>query len=99
MFWEKIGNSVSDRRFRPRFRDRGKSVPLHVALCQSIRSWCHWSLDQSLMVDPFSYLSFHPVLHNWYNKHIKDDLLLIEKSSPCSGGSVFLFCCLSGPLP
>ena len=24
MFWQKIGNSVSDRRFR----DRGKSVPL-----------------------------------------------------------------------
>ena len=53
------------------------------------------------MVDPLSYL-FQPVLHDWYNKghgmcypvcglvHIKVPLLLIKKSSPCSGGSRFL---------
>ena len=26
------------------------------------------SSDQSLMVEPLSYISFQPVLHNWYNK-------------------------------
>ena len=53
------------------------------------------------MVDPLSYVSFQPVLHDWYNKdqcmcypvcgmvHIKDVLLLIGKSSLCSGGSGF----------
>ena len=52
-------------------------------------------------VDPLSYFSFQPVLHNWCNKgrgmcypvsgmmHIKEPLLLIGRSSPCSGGSRF----------
>ena len=52
------------------------------------------------MVDPLSYFSFQPVLHDWCNKdrgichpvcemmHIKEPLLLIGKSSPC-GGSGF----------
>ena len=52
------------------------------------------------MKDALSYFSFHPVLHDWCNKghgmcypvcqmmHIKEPLLLIEKSSPC-GGSRF----------
>ena len=51
-------------------------------------------------VDPLSYFSFQPVLHDWCNKgcgmcyrvcgmvHIKEPLLLIGKSSPC-GGSGF----------
>ena len=51
-------------------------------------------------VDPLSYFSFQPMLHNWCNKgrgmyypvcgmmHIKEPLLLIGKSSPC-GGSGF----------
>ena len=51
-------------------------------------------------MNPLSYFSFHPVLHDWCNKgcgmcysvcgmvHIKEPLLLIEKSSPC-GGSGF----------
>ena len=46
-------------------------------------------------VDPLSYFSLQPVLHDWYNKgcgmcypvcvmvHIKKTLLLIGKSSPC----------------
>ena len=65
-----------------------------------------WEVERSLMVrwvvgsilhgvDPLSYFSFQPVLHDWYNKgrgmcypvcgmvHIKEPLLLIEKSSPC----------------
>ena len=53
-------------------------------------------------VDPLSYFSFQPVLHDWYNKgrgmcypvcgmvHIKEPLLLIGKSSLC-GGSGFPF--------
>ena len=53
-------------------------------------------------VDPLSYFSFQPVLHDWYNKgrgmsypvcgmvHIKEPLLLIDKSSLC-GGSGFPF--------
>ena len=53
-------------------------------------------------VDPLSYFSFQPVLHDWYNKglgmcypvcgmvHIKEPLLLIGKSSLC-GGSRFPF--------
>ena len=60
-------------------------------------------------VDPLSYFSFQPVLHDWCNKgrgmcypvcgmaHIKEPLLLIGKSSPC-GGSGFPLS-LSGPLP
>ena len=51
-------------------------------------------------VDPLSYFSFQPVLHDWCNKgcgmcypvcgmvHIKDPLLLIDKSSLC-GSSGF----------
>ena len=51
-------------------------------------------------VDPLSYFSFQPVLHDWCNKgrgmcypvcgvvHIKEPLLLIGKSSPC-GSSGF----------
>ena len=46
-------------------------------------------------VNPLSYFSFQPVLHDWCNKgrgmvHIKEPLLLIGKSSLC-GGSVFPF--------
>ena len=58
-----------------------------------------WLHDQ---VDPLSYFSFQPVLHDWCNKgrgmcypvcgmvHIKEPLLLIDKSSLC-GGSGFPF--------
>ena len=53
-------------------------------------------------VDPLSYFSFQPVLHDWCNKgcgmcyhvcgmvHTKEPLLLIRKSSLC-GGSRFPF--------
>ena len=53
-------------------------------------------------VDPLSYFSFQPVFHNWFNKgrgmcypvcgmvHIKEPLLLINKSSLC-GSSGFPF--------
>ena len=51
-------------------------------------------------IDPLSFFTFLPVLHDWCNKgcgmcypvcgmvHIKEPLLLIGKSSPC-GGSGF----------
>ena len=29
---------------------------------------CHGSSDRSLMVDPLTYFSFQPVLHDWCNK-------------------------------
>ena len=80
-------------------------------------AFSHWfvvtQVERSLMVrwvvgsilhgvDPLSYFSFQPVLHNWCNKgrgvccpvcgmvHIKEPLLLIDKSSLC-GGSGFPF--------
>ena len=81
-----------------------------VATCSSGRDVAPW-LERSLMVrwvvgsilhgvDPLSYFSLQPVLHDWCNKgrglcypvcgmvHIKEPLLLIGKSSPC-GGSGF----------
>ena len=48
-------------------------------------------------VDPLSYVTFQPVVHDWCNKgrgmcypvcgkmHIKEPLLLIGKNSPCDG--------------
>ena len=60
-------------------------------------------------VDPLSYFLFQPVLHDWCNKgrgmcypvcgmvHIKDPLLLIDKSSLC-GGSGFPFSLLEWSL-
>ena len=72
-------------------------------------SYLSFQVERSLMVrwvvgsilhgvDPLSYFSFHPVLHDWCNKgcgmcypvcgmvHIKEPLLLIGKSSLCGGG-------------
>ena len=61
-------------------------------------------------VDPLSYFSFQPVLHDWCNKgrgmcypvcgmmYIKEPLSPIGKSSPC-GGSGFPLSHLSVPLP
>ena len=58
--------------------------------CRIVPSW--WAIKL---------FSFQPVLHDWGNKGcrmcypvcgmvgIKDPLLLIKKSSPCSGGSRF----------
>ena len=68
---------------------------------KSVRSWCDVSFDRSSMVDPLSYFSLQPVLHDWCNKgrgmcypvcgmmHIKEPLVLIGKNSHC-GGSGFL---------
>ena len=60
---------------------------------KSVSTWCDGSSDRSFMVDPLSYFSFQPELHDWCNKgrrmcypvcwmvHIKEPLLLIGKSS------------------
>ena len=70
-------------------------------LGKSIRSWRDGALNPSFMVDPLSYFSFQPVLHDWCIKgcgmcypvcgmvHIKESLLLIGRSSSYSGGSGF----------
>ena len=65
---------------------------------------------QWVMVDPLSYFSLQPVFHDWFNKgcdmyypvcgmvNVKYPLLLIEKSSQCSGSSRFPpSCYLSSP--
>ena len=55
-----------------------------------------WDVGSILRgVDPLSYFSFQPVLHDWSYPvcgivHIKEPLLLIDKSSLC-GGSGFPF--------
>ena len=60
-----------------------------------------WVVGSILHSLPLSYFSFQPVLYDWCNKgrgisypvsgmvHIKQTLLLIGKSNPCSGGSRF----------
>ena len=57
------------------------------------------------MVDPLSHFSFQPVHHDWCNKgrgmcypvcgitHIKEQLLLIGKSSPYDGSGFTLSLC------
>ena len=67
---------------------------------RDVAPWRDGSSDRSFMVDPLTYFSFQPVLHDWCNKcrgmyypvcgmmHIKEPLLLIGKSGPC-GGSGF----------
>ena len=63
-----------------------------------VRGFAHGAMGRR--IDPLSYFSFQPVLHDWCNKghgmcypvcgmvHIKEPLLLIGKSSSC-GGSRF----------
>ena len=76
-----------------------EALNLYGARCSSMVrafcSWCDGSSDRSFVVDPLSYFSFQPVLHNYFNKgrsmccpvcrmmHMKEPLLLIGKSSPC----------------
>ena len=62
------------------------------------------------MVDPLSYFSFQPLLHDWCNKscgmcypvcvmvHIKEPLLLIEKRVAHVAAVGFLSCYLNDPL-
>ena len=79
----------------------------HVgARCGSVvRAFAHGVMGRRidpLWMDPLSYFSFQPVLHDWCNKgcgmcypvcgivHIKEPLLLIGKSTLC-GSSGFSF--------
>ena len=59
-----------------------------------VRAFAHGAMgrriDPPWGVDPLSYFSFQPVLHDWCMyypicgmMHIKEPLLLIGKSSPC----------------
>ena len=62
---------------------------------------CRCVVQRPLMVYSFSYFSFQPVLHDWYNKdrgmcypvcamvHIKEPLLLVAKRSQYSDDSGF----------
>ena len=82
-----------------RFPTRGAGRSSEVERSLMVR-WVVGSILHG--VDPLSYFSFQPVLHDWCNKgrgmcypvcgmvHIKEPLLLIDKSSLC-GGSGFPF--------
>ena len=71
-----------------------------VAPWQERSLMVRWVIGSILHGEPLSYFSFQPVLHDWCNigrcmcypvcgmMHIKEPLLLIEKSSLC-GGSGF----------
>ena len=62
------------------------------------------------MMNPLSYFSFQPVLHDWCNKgcgmydpvcgmmHLKEPLLRVGKVAPVAAAG-FLTRCLSRPLP
>ena len=81
-----------------------QSFPSFLSCTEVERSLMVWWVVGSILhgVDPLSYFSFQPVLHDWCNKgrgmcysvcgmvHIKEPLLLIDKSSLC-GGSGFPF--------
>ena len=69
---------------------------------RDVAPWCDRSWDRSFMVDPLNYFSLKSVLHDLCNNkgrgmcypvcgmvHIKYPLLLIGKSSPCSGDCEF----------
>ena len=77
------------------------TTELHLAPSLS-PSWFGLQSVAQKRSSPLSYFSFQPVLHDWCNKgrgmcypvcgmvHIKESLLLIDKSSLC-GGSGFPF--------
>ena len=89
--------SVSSPDSRPDSKGCSSEVERSLMVQWVVRSILHG-------VDPLSYFSFQPVLHDWCNKgcgmcypvcypgmvHIKEPLLLIDKSSLC-GGSGFPF--------
>ena len=96
----KVGTCARDRRAPL----QQFALNVHVKHSEVERSlMVRWVVGSILHgVDPLSYFSFQPVLHDWCNKgrgmcypvcgmvHIKEPLLLIDKSSLC-GGSGFPF--------
>ena len=102
---EQLCDSILDRRVRQRNLPPQTLQELFFALqnkWQNIPQRPIKNLVASIRADPLSYFSFQPVLHDWCNKgrgmcypvcgmvHIKEPLLLIDKSSLC-GGSGFPF--------
>ena len=84
--------------------------PVHPFIHSSILFIYSSILSSSLKVDPLSYFSFQPLLHDLCNKghgmcypvwmvHVKQPLLLIRKSSHVMAAVGFLSHYLSGPLP
>ena len=74
-------------------------LKIHCSHVHFLNSWCNGSSDWSLMVDPLSYFSLlHKLVyqrlcmcyHVCGMVHIKEPLLLIEKSSPLSEDSWFV---------
>ena len=93
-------NNTSDNKKLLNTQGRCQSICTshHCHIYAPITSFITFTLH--LEVDPLSYFSFQPVLHDWCNKgydmyypvcgmmHIKEPLLLLGKSSLC-GGSGF----------
>ena len=50
---------------------------------RSVRSRCDGSSDRSFMVDPLSYFSFQPVLHDWRNMCYHVCGMMHIKNNPC----------------
>ena len=95
--WDKTTSAVKTYICAPVPMGAGRSSEVERSLM------VRWVVGSILHgVDPLSYFSFQPVLHNWCNKgrgmcyplcgmvYIKEPLLLIDKSSLC-GGSGFPF--------
>ena len=59
------------------------------------------SLDQSLMVNPLSYFSFQPVLHDWFTKDhtMCHHVCGIERLAYVVVSVGFISCSISGYLP
>ena len=98
-----IGNEIAVSWFCRHGTEAGRSSEVERSLM------VRWVVGSILHgVDPLSYFSFQPVLHDWCNKgrgmcypvcgmvNIKEPLLLIDKSCLC-GGSGFPFS-LSGEI-
>ena len=78
---------------------------------KSVRKWRDGSSDRSFMVEPFSYSSFQPLFHVWYNKglgmyypvcgmmHMKEPLLCKLETVAHLAAAGFLSRYLDGPLP
>ena len=111
VWWGWGGGGGGNVQRRPLFSTYNSLLPLFFFVCvfssyffkKQSRSFMQWVVGSILHgVDPLSYFSFQPVLHDWCNKgrgmcypvcgmvHIKEPLLLIGKSSLC-GGSRFPF--------
>ena len=99
IFASEIATPVKDALITDCFDDLGAGRSSEVERSLMVR-WVVGSILHG--VDPLSYFSFQPVLHDWCSKgrgmcypvcgmvHIKEPLLLIDKSSQC-GGSGFPF--------